>query len=47
MQDGRLLGSGTTIICDERGAAALAKRNIRHTVKKTFTPEQITRRFIP
>lgn len=47
MLDGKLLGSGTTIICDERGAQALKKRNIKFTVKEPFSLNQITDRYVP
>lgn len=47
MLDGQLLGKGTTIICDERGASTLAKRGIKHIVKEEFSLKQITDRFIP
>lgn len=47
MLEGQLLGKGTTIICDERGSATLAKRGIKHIVKEEFSLKQITDRFIP
>lgn len=47
MLEGQLLGKGTTIICDERGASTLAKRGIKHIVKEEFSLKQITDRFIP
>ena len=47
MLDGQLLGKGTTIICDERGASTLAKRGIKHIVKEEFSLKQITDRFVP
>jgi len=47
MLDGKLLGFGTTIICDERGAQALKKRNIKFIVKGPFSLNQITDRYVP
>lgn len=47
MLDGQLIGTGTTIICDERGVETLKRRNIKHTVKESFAMAQITNRFIP
>ncbi len=47
MQDGRLLGSGTTIICDERGVDTLTRRGIRHIVKQPFDIGRIKERFVP
>ena len=47
MLDGVLLGSGTTIICDERGSSALTKRKIKHIVKAPLSLKEIENRFIP
>ncbi len=46
MKDGVLMGHGTTIICDERGAKALQKRGIAHVVKKPLAPESFRQRFV-
>ena len=46
MKNGVLMGHGTTIICDERGAKALQKRGIAHIVKKTLAPESFRQRFV-
>ena len=47
MHDGRLLGKGTGIVCDERGEAALRSRGIRTIVRKPHDPAGIRSRFIP
>lgn len=47
MLDGKLLGSGTTIICDARGAQTLKKRDIKYIVKEPFSLNQITNRYVP
>ncbi len=46
MLDGELLGSGTCIICDARGAKYLESRGIKHLVKNEFNMDQITNRFL-
>ena len=46
MNDGVLLGKGTTIVCDERGAAALAKRGISHVVKQPINLDSFKQRFV-
>ena len=46
MNEGALLGSGTTIICDARGADALARRGIAHVVKEPLQPERFRERFV-
>lgn len=46
MKNGVLMGHGTTIICDERGAKALQKRGIAHVVKKPLAPESFRQRFV-
>ncbi len=45
MLDGKLLGKGTTIICDERGADYLAKRGISHIVKGPLVAEDVAKRI--
>jgi hypothetical protein len=47
MQDGALLGKGTCIICDERGAGYLKGRGIDHCVKGPLTEQCIRDRFVP
>ena len=47
MQDGALLGKGTCIICDERGAGYLKRRGIDHCVKGPLTEQCIRDRFVP
>lgn len=46
MEEGKLLGRGTTIICDERGEKALKAKGIRTIVKAPFEPNQATKRFV-
>ena len=46
MNDGVLLGKGTTIVCDERGVAALAKRGISHVVKQPINLENFKQRYV-
>lgn len=46
MKEGLLLGSGTGIICDERGEAYLTKRGIRAIVKGALDPQAIANRHI-
>ena len=46
MNNGVLLGKGTTIVCDERGAAALAKRGISHVVKQPINLENFKQRYV-
>ena len=47
MKDGELLGTGTGIICDERGEAYLKGRGIRTIVKNELAPDRIRDRFNP
>ncbi len=47
MEEGKLCGSGTTIICDERGENYLRKRKIKTIVKGALTKETIQNRFVP
>ena len=47
MQQGRLTGSGTTIICDERGAASLKRRGIACCIKGALNPRAVCDRFVP
>ena len=47
MHDGKLLGKGTGIVCDERGEAYLKSRGIRAIVKKPLDPKEIKNRFVP
>ncbi|MBO5658635.1 MAG: amidohydrolase family protein [Duodenibacillus sp.] len=46
MKEGQLLGSGTGIVCDERGEAALTKRGIRAIVKGALDPQAIVNRHL-
>lgn len=46
MEDGRLLGRGTTIICDERGEKALKAKGISTLVKRPIDIECIKNRFV-
>lgn len=46
MKDGRLLGKGTGIICDERGEKYLKSRGIRTIVKGALDPKAIENRFV-
>lgn len=47
MKNGELLGTGTGIICDERGEAYLKGRGIRTIVKNELAPDRIRDRFNP
>lgn len=47
MENGSLCGSGTTIICDERGESYLRKRGIPTIVKGALSKANIENRFIP
>ena len=46
MENGVLKGKGTTIVCDERGAATLQKRGIEHVVKAALDPESFKKRIV-
>lgn len=47
MLDGKLFGSGTTFICDERGEEALKRRGLPYIVKGPLSLKQIENRYIP
>ena len=47
MLDGNLVGSGTTFICDERGAGTLKRRGLPYVVKAPLSLAQIENRYIP
>ena len=47
MLDGNLVGSGTTFICDERGAGALKRRGLPYVVKAPLSLDQLENRYIP
>lgn len=45
MEDGKLLGKGTSIICDERGSEYLTKRNIPFSIVEKLSLARIENRF--
>lgn len=46
MLNGNLVGSGTTFICDERGAGTLKRRGLSYVVKAPLSLDQIENRYI-
>lgn len=46
MHDGKLLGKGTGIVCDERGQSYLKSRGIRTIVKQELHADQAQNRFV-
>lgn len=46
MHDGKLLGKGMTVVCDERGTEYLAKRNIPFVVKQSIADSHISKRLV-
>lgn len=47
MENGQLLGSGTTIICDARGEKYLKSRGIPCIVKEELDPASVAKRLVP
>lgn len=47
MKEGKILGKGTRIICDERGVNFLKAQNIPYTVRERRSERKIMDRFIP
>lgn len=45
MRDGKLIGKGMTVVCDERGTDYLAKRGIPYVVKRPIAESHIAERI--